>query len=120
MISAFGVEHGDQVSKLDWGGKKPSAGRRVLASAPYTGLVHPFVAGKSGKKLRAGGNQLGGGLAGGMGGSLAGSILGGVAGRGSPAARGLGASLGSVGGLVGGSQAGLARNTRKGYLKRES
>lgn len=108
MISAFGVDHGgeefgkalpeyrDPKTK-----KKASVERRVLASAPITSTFHPIVAGKSGKKLRATGNQWGGSMAG----TLAGSVVGGRAG-------------GLVGGVAG-SQAGLNRNQRKGYLKRE-
>ena len=118
--SAFGIDHG-VVSKLDYGeGKKPSGGRKVLASAPYTSVVHPFVAGKKGKKARSAGNQIGMGAAGGLGGSLAGQAVGAIASRGNRGAT-MGAGIvGGAGGGIYGSQRGLARNTRKGYLKKES
>jgi hypothetical protein len=113
-VSAFGVDHGSEIAKAAVDpktGKKPSAGRRVLASAPYTNAVHPFVAGKKGKKLRSAGNQIGGIAVGGLAGGLAGSALA----RGNP----VGGAVGSLGGSIAGGQVGLNRNQRKGYLKRE-
>ena len=109
--SAFGVEHEFSKEARDPKTKKePTAGRRVLASAPITAGFHPIVAGKKGKKLRATGNQWGGSILG----SAAGQIGGAVATRGRSVTA---SSLGGVGGMVAGQQAGLNRNQRKGYLK---
>jgi hypothetical protein len=117
--SAFGIDHGySEVEKkkssyLDpkdpHTKKTASAGRRVMASAPYAGVVHPFVAGKKGKKARVVGNQWGGGLLGGV----AGSALGGATHN-----RGIASAAATAGGIAG-SQMGLNRNQRKGYLKPE-
>jgi hypothetical protein len=109
--SAFGVEHEISKSAVDpTTGKSPSLGRRALASTPYASVAHPFVAGKKGKKLRAAGNQIGGGI--GLG--TAAGIAAGVATRG----RSKGAvTAASMGGAFGGQQLGLNRNQRKGYLK---
>lgn len=104
-LSAFGVDHGD-FAKAD----KQSGGRRILTSA-FPGY-HAGIAGKKGKKLRAVGNELGGGVAGGAAGQLAG--LAASRGRSTALAGGL-----SMAGAITGSQMGGNRNQRKGYLKSE-
>lgn len=109
-LSAFGIDHGEISKATDPNtGKKPSAGRRVLASA-YP-VFHGAAAGKKGKKLRAVGNEYGGSLAGGTAGGLAGAAL--------TRGRALGVYGGAIGGGITGSQLGLNRNQKKGYLKRE-
>ena len=122
-VSAFGVDHG-LVEKFDYGSnKEPSGGRKVAAGA--FGGWHGAVAGKKGKKLRAAGNQagmtVGGSLAGGLGGAALGAAPGLIARK--PGAAQVGALAGQltggIGGALYGGQKGLARNTRKGYLKKE-
>jgi hypothetical protein len=123
-VSYWGVDHGDEVSKASTGMDKyngqgkPSGKRRLTAQA--FGGWHGAVAGKPGKKLRAFGNQTGGGLAGGYAGGAVGGGLAALATRGrSPLATQTGALTGSLAGGTAGLQAGLNRNQRKGYLKPE-
>jgi len=100
-ISAFGVEHGDFAKAYTDPdtGKKASVGRRVTAGV--FPAIHPLVAGKKGKKLRAFGNEAGSGIAGGFVGSAIGGPVVGLAAQGAA------------------TQLGVNRNQRKGYLKRE-
>lgn len=114
--SAFGIDHGySEVEKKSsyWDPKDPktkktaSGGRRALAY--MGGPFHGAIAGKSGKKLRAGGNEAIGILGGNVAGSAAGSALGGTR----------GAAIGGLAGAVSGSQMAQNRNQRKGYLKPE-
>lgn len=106
MISAFGIDHGEVLSKANQ--KPPSAGRVALAGiAPG---FHGPIAGRKGKKLRAFGNEAGGSLLG----QTAGATVGMAAGK--PVL----ASRLAAGGAVGGGIAGVYRNQRKNYLKRQS
>lgn len=57
--SAFGVEHGDSISKAQ---QKASTGRQALGTV-FPGY-HGLAAGKKGHKLRAAGNEIGGRIAG--------------------------------------------------------
>ncbi len=107
--SAFGIEHGVEISKAERKQPKASAGR--LAAGTAFGPYHGVVAGKKGKKLRAAGNQFGGTLAGGVDGSVAGSIVG----RGNPTVTGLAANAGALTGAYKGTKAAQ----RKGYFKKE-
>lgn len=144
MISAFGVEHGDGISKAakcakcgfsthpgkckvikmsfqDRKALKPTApastGRKILAASPVS-TYNGIAAGKKGVKLRAGANQgvraAGGGLAGGMAGSLGGALL--TRGR-SPKAAIAGGAVGALSGFGAGGTRGRIVNERKGYLK---
>lgn len=116
MISYWGIDHGEVVSKADdkfGGNKKPTTGR--YASAYFTGGLHGAVAGKSGKKLRATGNEVFGQSGGGYAGQLAGGVLS-AASKGKIKAAGAGNALGAAGGVAG-SVLGVNRNQRKGYLK---
>ena len=119
--SAFGIDHGESFSKKEARdpntGKKPSAGRRALAS--YDPGLHSIVAGRKGKKTRAVGNELGGSALGSIGGAGLGGGIGALATRGKGPGALIGAATGSIAGSIGGSQAGLNRNQRKGYLKPE-
>jgi hypothetical protein len=118
LISYWGVDHGDEISKADKynGHGKPSAGRRTMA---YVGQpFHGAVAGKRGKKLRATGNEYGGFALGSVGGSTLGATLGAATGK--PAIAGAASTIGGLAGGIAGNQAGLNRNQRKGYLKKES
>ena len=119
MYSAFGVDHGYEVSKADdkYGGHgPPSAGRRTLAY--FGGPIHGAVAGKKGKKLRTIGNSYGGGVAGAVGGGVVGAGLG-LATR-KPGAAHVIRSAGTMGGAITGTQLGVNRNQRKGYYKKET
>lgn len=123
MKSYWGVEHGEEISKFE--NKKSSDSRKLftvgtnaLLGSPGAG-IHGAVAGKKGKKLRAAGNQFGASALGGAGGGAAGGLTAGLLTRGrSQAAASTG---GVVGGFLGssfGALGGLARNERKGYLKK--
>jgi hypothetical protein len=104
-VSPFGVEHVD-ISKAA-NTKKASPGR--LATAGLFSPVHGVVAGKKGKKLRAGGNEFGGTLLGGIAGGTVAVI-----------ARKPGAfhPLSAAGG-TGGAVMGAMRAQKKGYFKPE-
>lgn len=123
MFSAFGVDHGGEFAKADdkYGGHgAPSGGRRALAY--YGGPIHPAVAGKKGKKLRATGNTYGGAVGGAVGGQVAGGVAGAglrVATRGRAGGPLAGKAIGGITGGVTGSQLGVNRNQRKGYYKPE-
>lgn len=72
MLSAFGVEHGE-ISKEFFGRerkknkqKKASLGRLTAGTLAGGSGIHGAIAGKKGHKLRAMGNQIGGGLAAGL------------------------------------------------------
>lgn len=120
MLSFWGVDHGDEVSKSAGLPDKynrngsPSAGRRVSGTV-FSGY-HGLGAGKKGKKIRAAGNEFGGTVAG----SLAGGAAAGLATAGrvkNPKAL-YGLTFGaSTGGAVAGSQLGVNRNQRRGYYK---
>jgi len=118
MISYWGVDHGDVVSKADKKDKfnghgEPTLGR--YASAWATGGLHGAFAGKQGKKLRATGNEVLGQTGGGYAGQLAGAGLA-AASKGKIKAAGASNALGAAGG-VGGSMAGVNRNQKRGYLR---
>ena len=118
MISYWGIDHGDVVSKAEKkdrfaGHGEPTFGR--YASAYLSGGLHGGFAGKQGKKLRATGNEVGGQTGGGYAGQLAGAGVSAVS-RGKIKAAGASNALGAAGG-VGGSMWGVNRNQRKGYLK---
>lgn len=121
MISYWGVDHGDEISKADnkYGkNKAPSGGRRVT-TALFPGW-HGAVAGKKGKKLRSAGTELAGYYGGALGGGVAGGAAGAVLSRGNAAGAQIGSSVGQLAGGLTGTQLGLNRIQRKGYLKRES
>lgn len=107
MYSAFGVDHGE-FAKADNKVHQSSPGRKALAVlAPD---VHPLVAGKKGKKLRAFGNELGGAAAG----HFAGRVIG------AATHNATAMEVGGLAGAGGGALMGLHRNERKGYLKDEN
>ena len=114
MISYWGVEHGDSISKADtkYGKSGPPSPERRTQGAIWNYLApgsHGLAAGKRGKKIRAATNEGGGVVIGGVAGGLVGSKL--SLGR----AR---VPLAAATGIAGG-QLGLNRNQRKGYLKPE-
>lgn len=118
MISYWGIDHGDVVSKAEKkdrfnGHGEPTLGR--YASAWATGGLHGAFAGNKGSKLRATGNEVGGQTGGGYAGRLAGVGLS-AATKGKVKAAGAANALGAGGG-VGGSMWGVNRNQRKGYLR---
>ena len=108
-ISAWGVDHGEEVSKAAGDQRR----KHVNTSAALGGLVgpagsavHAGVTAKDGKKLRAVGNAGGGAAVGAAGGALLGSKLGSG-----------GITAGSMLGGAGGAMAGARRNTKRGYIK---
>lgn len=120
MISAFGVEHGDEVSKAGDkydGHKAPTKGRRLAASAG--GGLHPLIAGKSGHKARAFGNTAVRAVGGSMAGGVAGSLTGAALSRGNPVASAVGSGVGSLAGLHAGTQRAVTINTRRGHFKKQ-
>jgi hypothetical protein len=108
-MSAFGVED-TRISKAD-SDRPPKASAGRIASGALASPYHGLVAGKPGKKLRAAGNELGGGVLGGVGGRIAGTVLT----RGKP----VGAAIGSRVGVLGGGAAGVVRAQGRGYYKPE-
>jgi len=66
MYSAFGVDHGYQVSKAkeDWTTSSNASGGRYATGMLFPG-PHGLIAGKKGKKLKAAGHELGPAMAGG-------------------------------------------------------
>jgi hypothetical protein len=108
MESAFGIDHGEVVSKI---------GTVPLLTGGYG--IHGAVSGKKGKKVRASANEgLGAGVGGTVGAGLTGAAIGlATRGRASlPTLMGAGALGGAAGGVAGG-QMGYKRNKRKGYLR---
>ncbi len=120
--SAFGVEHGDSISKAaPTKQKKASAGRQALGTV-LPGY-HGLAAGKKGHKLRAAGNELGGRIGGALVGQAAAAplVAGGLAHATRPAgmaalAGGTGISVAST--LYGGVK-GTQRAQRMGHYKPE-
>lgn len=108
-ISAFGVEDPRLVSKAKKQ-KPPSAGRQVAGT--FIPGWHGAFAGKKGHKLRAIGNELGGGFAG----STAGTIIGRTLSRGNPT---VGAIAGDAIGGVAGTFAGTRHAQSRGHYKKE-
>lgn len=114
MISYWGIDHGDEVSKAQQQPQKASSGRLAagVAGNYFTPGIHGAVAGRKGKKLRSFGNEalgtIGGGFAGGFIGGATAKLHGGR----------LMKPLG-IGGTAGGAIAGTSRNQKKGYLKPE-
>lgn len=91
--SAFGVKH-TEISKAN-DSKEYASPQRLAAGAAFPG-VHGAVAGRKGRKLRAAGNELGGGLVGG--------VASGLVTNGGP-------------GLLAGAAAGTARAHKQGHYK---
>lgn len=117
MISAFGIEHGEEFFKSGSDeGHKYTTGR--AASAQAFGVWHPIVAGKKGKKARATGRTFVRGEAG----AITGNLAGGAAGAALTRKPG-GAVAGSVAGGLTGGQIGLRsafkENNRRGYYKEQ-
>jgi len=139
MYSAFGVDHGDfsKREKKDKyrGNDKPSAGRRVTASA--FPIPHAVSASKKGHRARSATNvstrAIGGAGLGAAAGTAAGYGVGTLVGR-SGGGRMVTRELGNVGGLLGGAagggvggvagghagiQRGVTINSRKGHYRKE-
>ena len=111
--SAFGVQD-DRISKADDEPRpKASAGR--IATGALVPSWHGAIAGRKGHKLRAIGNEFGGGLLGGAAGRGAGALAT-AATRGK--VKGLRIGGGVTGSLAGGAT-GTVRAQKKGHLKRE-
>jgi len=114
MISAFGVEHSDSISKKEE--KKASTGRQFTTwLAPG---IHGGVAGKKGRKLRAAGTEIGATGVGMVGGSIAGALPGILTHN--PKAATLGSSVGANVGYAGGAYGATNHNQRKGNYKKQS
>lgn len=80
MISAFGVDHGYEVSKADEPKKPKKTSKGRLAAGGFFPGAHAAVVGRPGYKLQAAGHELGGGLVGGTVLPLVGGPAGGAAG----------------------------------------
>jgi len=115
MQDAFGVELGE-VSKAAKKQKKASTGR-LVTGALFPGY-HGIAAGRKGHRLRAAGNELGGGIAGSLVGGAAGSALGMAATR-NPMGGAVGAHFGAAGGSYVGGHLGTQRAQRMGHYKNE-
>lgn len=105
-VSPFGIEHAD-INKADKKQPKASAGR--LATAAAFSPIHGLVAGKKGRKLRAGGNELAGGFIG----SAPGQIM---TRSSNPKVKAAGSLVTTAGG-IGGTIAGAQRAQRMGHFK---
>jgi len=125
MISAFGVDHGDDVvSKADSPQQRRynrirhtgAAGLGALDPGGTLSAVHGAVSAKKGKRARAAANQGFGTAAGSTLGGLGAGFTAAALTRNPAAARGA-TVLGGVSGGAYGSYRGSKRNARKGYLK---
>ena len=142
MLSAFGVDHGDSVSKADRSSGNPSAGRRAMNAA--FGPYHMVAISPSGRKFKNTAEDIGSSLAGAAPGAvLYGAGLKGLTTKGSAkvkvntvtgqqvgpkkitpkgkksAAMALGGAALMAGGGMAGRQINMARLNREGKLKAE-
>jgi len=116
IISAFGVEHGDFISKADE--PKYSSGRRNLAT--IYGPTHSIYAAKKGKRARSYGRSLGYQTAGAGAGGALGAGIAAAATRGKSGGAMMGGGIaGALGGAYTGNNRAFHANNKRGYYKRE-
>jgi len=121
MISAFGVDHGETVSKAD--NKKfnrtEKIGGALNAGLAPVGSIYAGSKAKDGKKAKVGLKALGRGVAEGAGGSLIGGTAAALATRGrSAGAQMAGSSIGAGVGTAHGTMASMRNSRKLGYMKK--